>query len=55
MGDEDFPYLVLEDEEVIAKFRRMEDASSFAANQEWRDTHHTVTLVTGYLTPHSAR
>ena len=29
--DEDFPYSVIEDEEIIAKFKRIEDASSFCS------------------------
>jgi hypothetical protein len=42
MVDEDFPYTVLEDDDVIAKFKRIEDASSFAANHEWQDAPFTV-------------
>jgi hypothetical protein len=56
MADEDFfPYSVIEDTEVIAKFKRIEDASSFAANHEWQDTHHAVSLVIDRATPSSAR
>jgi hypothetical protein len=55
MADQDFPYTVIEDEEVIAKFKRIEDASSFAANREWQDTHHAVSLVIDRATRVSAR
>jgi hypothetical protein len=55
MKDDDFPYSVIEDEEVIAKFKRIEDASSFAANREWQDVHHTVSLVKDRATPFSGR
>ena len=53
--DEDFPYSVIEDEEIIAKFKRIEDASSFAANHEWQNTHHTVSLFRDRLTPPSSK
>ena len=56
MADEDsFPYSVIEDNEVIAKFKRIQDASSFAANHEWQDTHHAVTLVIDRVTPLSTK
>ena len=55
MADEDFPYSVVEDEETIAKFRRLEDATLFAANYGWRDMHHTVSLVIERLTSSSTR
>ena len=55
MADEDFPYSVVEDQQTIAKFKRIEDASLFAANYEWRDTHHTVSLVIERLTSSSTR
>jgi hypothetical protein len=55
MVDEDFPFVVLEDDDVIAKFKRIEDASSFAANHEWQDAHHTVSLVKGQQTPLSTK
>jgi hypothetical protein len=52
---EDFPYSVIEDGELIAKFKRIEDASSFAANREWQDAHHVVSLVIDRETLFSAR
>jgi hypothetical protein len=55
MADEDFPYSVVEDQETIAKFKRIEDATLFAANYEWRDMHHTVSLVIERLTSSSTR
>jgi hypothetical protein len=55
MIDDAFPYSVIEDEEEIAKFKRLEDASSFAANREWQDTDHTVSLVTERAKPSSVR
>jgi hypothetical protein len=56
MADDDFfPYSVIEDNEVIAKFKRMQDASSFAAHHEWQDTHHAVSLVIDRVTPFSTK
>jgi hypothetical protein len=55
MADEDFPYSVIEDKEVIAKFKRIEDASSFAAHHEWQDTQHAVSLVIDRATPSSTK
>ncbi len=54
MADEDFPYTVVEDKEVIAKFKRIEDAS-FAAHHEWQDTHHAVSLIIDRATPFSTK
>ena len=55
MADEDFPYSVVEDQETIAKFKRIKDATLFAANYEWRDMDHTVSLVIERLTSSSTR
>jgi hypothetical protein len=55
MVDEDFPYIELEDDDVIAKFKRIEDASSFAANHEWQDARHTVSLDRSQQTPLSTK
>jgi hypothetical protein len=55
MADDDFPYTVIEDKEVIAKFKRIEDASSFAAHHEWQDAHHLVSLVIDRATPFSTK
>jgi hypothetical protein len=45
MNTDDVTYSVVEDEEVIAKFKRLEDASSFAANRGWQKTRCVVSLV----------
>jgi hypothetical protein len=55
MADEDFPYSVVEDQETIAKFKRIKDATLFTANYEWRDMDHTVSLVIERLTSSSTR
>jgi hypothetical protein len=45
MTSTDFPFIVTEDEEVIAGFKRLEDAARFASSQEWQDAHHNVALL----------
>ncbi len=44
LNPDDFPYLVAEDDEIIARFKRLEDAAQFASNREWQEIHHVVTL-----------
>lgn len=53
--EEEYPYSVIEDGEIIAQFRRIEDASLFAANREWQDKRHTVSIVKGQLIERSTR
>jgi hypothetical protein len=55
MADEDFPYTVIEDKEVIAKFKRIEDASSCAAHHEWQETRHAVSLIIDRAPPFSTK
>lgn len=55
MSEKDFPYTVMEDDRIIAKFKYIEDATSFAAAREWQEVHHTVSLIRDRATPVSTR
>ena len=45
MREVEFPFVVTEDGEVIARFRRLSDAARFASYHAWGDFHHNVTLI----------
>ena len=55
MNEQDFPYTVMEDDRIIAKFKYIEDASSFASAREWQDVHNTVSIVSDRPTGVSTR
>lgn len=55
MSEQDFPYAVMEDDRIIAKFKYIEDATSFAAAREWQEVHHMVSLIRDRTTPVSTR
>ena len=40
MSDAEFPFVVTEDEEIIARFKHLKDAAKFASYHEWGDFHH---------------
>jgi hypothetical protein len=44
MRDADFPFVVTEDEEIIARFKRLKDATTFASYHDWGDFHHNVAV-----------
>jgi hypothetical protein len=44
MRDAEFPFVVTEDEEIIARFKRLKDATKFASYHEWGDFHHNVAV-----------
>jgi hypothetical protein len=44
MVDAEFPFVVTEDEEIIARFKRLKDATRFASYHEWGDFHHNVAV-----------
>jgi len=44
MLDAEFPFVVTEDEEIIARFKRLKDATRFASYHEWGDFHHSVAV-----------
>jgi hypothetical protein len=37
MSDAEFPFVVTEDEEIIARFKHLKDAAKFASYHEWGD------------------
>jgi hypothetical protein len=44
MVDAEFPFVVTEDEEIIARFKRLKDATRFASHHEWGDFQHSVAV-----------
>jgi hypothetical protein len=44
MVDAEFPFVVTEDEEIIARFKRLKDATRFASYHEWGDFQHSVAV-----------
>ncbi len=44
MRDAEFPFVVTEDKEIIARFKRLKDAAKFASYHEWGDFHHNVAV-----------
>lgn len=44
MREAEFAFVVTEDEEVIARFKRLRDAAKFASYHEWGDFHHNVAV-----------
>ncbi len=42
--DAEFPFVVTEDKEIIARFKRLKDAAKFASYHEWGDFHHNVAV-----------
>jgi hypothetical protein len=44
MSDAEFPFVVTEDEEIIARFKHLKDAAKFASYHEWGDFHHNVAV-----------
>lgn len=44
MHEAKFPFVVTEDGEIIARFRRLRDAAKFAGYHEWGDFHHDVAV-----------
>ena len=45
MSDAEFPFVVTEDKEIIARFKRLKDAAKFAGYDEWGDFHHNLALI----------
>ena len=44
MVDAEFPFVVTEDEEIIARFKRLKDATRFASYHEWGEFNHNVAV-----------
>ena len=44
MREAEFHFVVTEDEEIIARFKRLRDAAKFASYYEWGDFHHNVAV-----------
>jgi hypothetical protein len=44
MVDAELPFVVTEDEEIIARFKRLKDATRFASYHEWGDFQHSVAV-----------
>jgi hypothetical protein len=44
MLDAEFPFAVTEDEEIIARFKRLKDATRFASYHDWGEFHHNVAV-----------
>jgi hypothetical protein len=44
MSDAEFPFVVTEDEEIIARFKHLKDAAKFTSYHEWGDFHHNVAV-----------
>jgi len=44
MRDAEVPFVVTEDEEIIARFNHLRDAARFASYYEWGDFHHNVAV-----------
>ena len=44
MRDAEFPFVVTEDEEINARFKRLKDAAKFASYHEWGDFRHNVAV-----------